>query len=126
MRITPLNAPAATTPAQTQATLALLEKLLDDNQAENCITIDLAGKTTLADYMIVASGRNARHVNAMADYALEALKAHGIKEVQMEGAPACDWVLIDAHDVIVHLFRPEVREFYNLEKMWQAARQVEA
>jgi ribosome-associated protein len=113
-------------PPATHSTLALLEKILDDNQAENCITIDLAGKTTLADFMIVASGRNARHVNAMADYALEALKNSGIKEVQMEGAPACDWVLIDAHDVIVHLFRPEVREFYNLEKMWQAARQIES
>jgi ribosome-associated protein len=117
---------ATPVPLSTQETLSLLEKLLEDNQAENRITIDLAGKTTLADFMIVASGRNARHVNAMTDYALEALKNKGIKEVQIEGVPACDWVLIDAHDVIVHLFRPEVREFYNLEKMWQAARQIEA
>lgn len=82
------------------------------------MTIDLCGKTDIADAMVVASGRSARHVGAMADKIVRKLKENGFGRVRMEGAPACDWVLIDAEDVIVHLFRPEVRQFYNLERIW--------
>lgn len=82
------------------------------------MTIDLCGKTDIADAMVVASGRSARHVGAMADKIARKLKDHGHGRVRLEGVPACDWVLIDAEDVIVHLFRPEVRQFYNLERIW--------
>ena len=91
---------------------------LDKDKGEEIVVIDLAGKTTLADCMIIASGRSARQVAAMADHLLEKLKLCGIGPVQVEGKAHADWVLIDAGDVIVHLFRPEVRAFYNLEKMW--------
>lgn len=97
---------------------ALIEKALDDDQADNVVAIDLAGKTSIADYMIVASGRNTRHIAAMAEKLRERLKVAGIDGVEIEGQPQCDWVLIDAGDVIIHLFRPEVRTFYNIEKMW--------
>ncbi len=78
----------------------------------------MAGKTSLSDYMIVASGRSQRHVGAIAGRLLEKLKEHGIRDTKVEGMPLCDWVLIDAGDVIVHVFRPEARTFYNIEKMW--------
>jgi ribosome-associated protein len=94
---------------------------LDADKAEDVITIDLAEKSTIADYMIVATGRSSRQVSAMADHLLRRLKALGFGNCQVEGLPQGDWVLIDAGDVIVHLFRPEVREFYNLEKMWSVA-----
>jgi len=97
---------------------ALIEKALDDDQADNVVAIDLSGKTSIADYMIVASGRNTRHIASMAEKLRERLKTAGIGDVEIEGQPQCDWVLIDAGDVIVHLFRPEVRTFYNIEKMW--------
>ena len=97
---------------------ALIEKSLDDDQADDIVVIDLVGKTSIADYMIVASGRNTRHIGAMAEHLRERLKGIGIRDVETEGQPQCDWVLIDAGDVIVHLFRPEVRSFYNIEKMW--------
>ena len=100
------------------ATLALIQAQLDDDKAEDIVTIDLCGKTDIADAMVVASGRSARHVGAMADKIIRKLKEHGFGRARMEGAPACDWVLIDAEDVIVHLFRPEVRQFYNLERIW--------
>jgi ribosome-associated protein len=100
------------------ATLALILAQLDDDKAEDVVTIDLCGKTDIADAMVVASGRSARHVGAMADKIIKKLKKHGFGRARMEGAPACDWVLIDAEDVIVHLFRPEVRQFYNLERIW--------
>lgn len=100
------------------ATLALIQAQLDDDKAEDVVTIDLCGKTDIADAMIVASGRSARHVGAMADKIVRKLKEQGFGRARMEGAPACDWVLIDAEDVIVHLFRPEVRQFYNLERIW--------
>lgn len=90
---------------------------LDDAKAENVISIDLAGKTALADEMIVASGRSSVHVGAIAEKVVKACKAAG-HIPRVEGLPHCDWVLIDAGDVIVHVFRPEVRQFYNLEKMW--------
>ena len=87
-------------------------------KAENTVEIDLVGKTSLADTMIVTSGRSHRHVGAIAERVLEVLKTRGLGPARVEGLPACDWVLIDAGDVIVHVFRPEVRSFYNLEKMW--------
>ncbi len=100
------------------ARLTLILAQLDDDKAEDVVTIDLCGKTDIADAMVVASGRSARHVGAMADKIVRKLKENGFGRVRMEGAPACDWVLIDAEDVIVHLFRPEVRQFYNLERIW--------
>lgn len=80
--------------------------------------IDVKGKSSLADALVVASGRSHRHVGAVADHLLRALKDAGHGRARVEGLPACDWVLIDAGDVIVHLFRPEVRAYYNLEKIW--------
>jgi ribosome-associated protein len=91
---------------------------LDDDQAQDIVTIDLKDKSSVADCMIVASGRSHRHVGAIADHILRALKDAGVGKAKVEGMPHCDWVLIDAGDVIVHLFRPEVRAFYNLEKIW--------
>ncbi len=93
---------------------------LDDSKAEDMITIDISGKSALGDYMIVASGRSHRHVGAIADNLVRDLKKAGAGPVRVEGLPHCDWVLIDIGDVIIHLFRPEVRTFYNIEKMWQA------
>ncbi|KQP55269.1 ribosome-associated protein IOJAP [Methylobacterium sp. Leaf399] len=87
-------------------------------KAEDTIEIDLAGKTSLADAMIITSGRSQRHVGAIADRILQDMKSKGFGGARVEGLPACDWVLIDAGDIIVHIFRPEVRGFYNLEKMW--------
>ena len=101
-----------------EETLALILARLDDDKAADTTTIDLKGKTTLADYMVVASGRSHRHVGAIAEHLLETLGKSGISGAHAVGLPHCDWVLIDAGDVIVHVFRPEVRSFYNLEKMW--------
>ena len=97
-------------------------RCLDDMKAEDTVEIDLAGKTSIADTMIIASGRSQRHVGSIAERVLEGLKGRGHGPVRVEGLPACDWVLIDAGDVLVHIFRPEVRGFYNLEKMWGADR----
>ena len=91
---------------------------LEDDQAQDVVVIDLKGKSSMADTMIVASGRSHRHVGAIADHVLRAIKDAGHGRARVEGLPHCDWVLIDAGDVIVHLFRPEVREFYNIEKIW--------
>ena len=91
---------------------------LDGDKAEDIVIIDLSGKSDLADAMIIATGRSARHVGALADKVARSLKEAGLGSVSVEGTPACDWVLLDAYDVIVHLFRPEVRSFYNLERMW--------
>jgi ribosome-associated protein len=98
--------------------LDLVQTSLDDDKAEDIVTIDLQGKSSLADYMVVASGRSDRHVGAMADHLLRRVKDAGYGNCHIEGQNKCDWVLIDIGDIIVHLFRPEVREFYNLEKMW--------
>jgi ribosome-associated protein len=95
---------------------------LEDMKAENTVEIDLTGKTSLADTMIVTSGRSHRHVGAIADRIIQDLKDKGFGNARVEGLPACDWVLIDAGDVLIHVFRPEVRGFYNLEKMWGADR----
>jgi len=123
-----LTIPTAHTPgAATQAPnpeevsrdmLELVKTSLDDDQAENLVVIDLATKSTMADYMVVASGRSSRQVTSMADKLREKIKQTGRGEVPVEGMTRGDWVLVDAGDVIVHLFRPEVRAFYNLEKMW--------
>lgn len=123
----PAEAPSTGTEAGPQAAevLKLVLAVLDDNKAEETLTIDLKGKTTIADAMVIASGRSHRHVGALADYILKALKEAGVRQVRVEGLPACDWVLVDAGDVIIHLFRPEVRAFYNLEKMWSSARPAE-
>ena len=91
---------------------------LNDAKAEDVIAINLDGKAAIADNMVVASGRSDRHVGAIADQLVEKLKAAGYKHLRVEGMPQCDWVLVDTGDVIVHLFRPEVRSFYNLEKLW--------
>ena len=98
----------------------LILNSLEDDKAEDIVTIDLHGKTSIADDMIVASGRSQRHVGAVAEHLVERLKAAGERDVRIEGMPHCDWVLIDAGDAIVHIFRPEVREFYKLEKLWAA------
>jgi ribosome-associated protein len=91
---------------------------LDDEKAQDVVFIDLKDKSSVADGMVVASGRSHRHVGAMADHLLRTLKDNGYGRARVEGLPHCDWVLIDAGDVIVHLFRPEVRAFYNIEKIW--------
>lgn len=93
---------------------------LEDSKAEDLAPIDITGKSSLADYMVVASGRSQRHVSAIADRLLADLKDAGGSDIRVEGMRTGDWVLIDAGDVIVHIFRPEVRTFYNLEKMWRA------
>ena len=93
---------------------------LDDDQADAIVVIPLAGKSTMADFMVIASGRSTRHVGALAQNLQERLKAAAVPGVEAEGFAQCDWVLLDAGDVIVHVFRPEVRAFYNLEKMWGA------
>jgi ribosome-associated protein len=99
-------------------TLNLILSRLEDMKAEETVTIDLRGKSSLTDYMVVTSGRANRHVGAIAENVAKGLKESGIASPHVEGLTNCDWVLIDSGDVIVHVFRPEVREFYNLEKMW--------
>jgi ribosome-associated protein len=105
--------------------LELVKTYLDDDKAEGIIVIDLKGKTEIADYMVIATGTSQRHVGAMTDHIHRNLKTRGIKGIAIEGMPQCDWVLVDAGDVIVHLFRPEVRDFYNLEKIWMVPVQTE-
>src|ERR1700730_14459534 len=101
-----------------QEILRLVLARLVDVKAEDTVTIDLIGKSTIADAMVVASGRSNRHVGSVADRVLDDLAKAGVPGLRGEGLPHCAWVLIDAGDVIVHVFRPEVRAFYNLEKMW--------
>ena len=104
--------------AKSDPLLKLVLEQLDDDQAQEVVTIDLEGKSSIADHMVIASGRSTRQVAAMAQKLAEKVKQEGFGPVKLEGLPAADWVLIDAGDVIVHLFRPEVRSFYNLERMW--------
>ncbi len=99
--------------------LEIVKKTLDDNKADDVVVMDLRGKTSLASFMVVASGTSQRHVASLAEKVQLDLKAAGYKSVA-EGEERADWVLIDAFDVIVHIFKPEVREFYNIEKMWQS------
>lgn len=96
----------------------LVEEILLDDKAEELVSIDLAGKTSFADYMIIANGRSSRQVGAMADHLKTRIKEAGYGSVKVEGQTNGDWILVDAGDVIIHLFRPEVRDFYNLEKIW--------
>lgn len=113
--------PAALRPwpnAETIVDAAL--KSLDDSKAEDVVTLDIAEKSSLADALIVASGRSHRHVGAIADRLIEDLERIGVQNPRVEGLPHCDWVLVDAGDVLINLFRPEVRGFYALEKMWSA------
>ncbi|MDH7792627.1 ribosome-associated protein [Ochrobactrum sp. AN78] len=91
---------------------------LENSKAESIIPIDIRGRSSIGDYMIVASGRSHRHVTAVADHLLQALSQMGCKNVRVEGLEGGDWVLIDTGDIVVHIFRPEIRDFYNLEKIW--------
>lgn len=107
-------------------TLRIVLARLDDMKAEDTVTIDLAGKSSIADQMVVTSGRSNRQVGAIADRVIQDLHKAGVKKVRVEGMPHCDWVLIDAGDVVVHVFRPEVRAFYQLEKMWARGQKARA
>jgi ribosome-associated protein len=117
-----LPPPSGAASPQDEEIRAVALDCLEDMKAENTVEIDLTGKTSIADTMIVTSGRSHRHVGAIADRVIQTLKDRGLTNPRVEGLPACDWVLIDAGDVLVHIFRPEVRGFYNLEKMWGADR----
>jgi ribosome-associated protein len=97
---------------------AFIEETLDADKAEQIETLDLRGQSSIADYMIVASGRSSTQIGALAKKLQEKLKLRGRHEVHLEGMEQCNWVIVDAGDVVVHLFRPEVRNYYNLEKMW--------
>ena len=112
------DGPRVALPAGSNALETAILAKLDDDKAQDIVLIDLKGKSPMADTMIVASGRSHRHVGALADHLLRTLKEHGLGKAKVEGLPHCDWVLIDAEDVIIHLFRPEVRMFYNIEKIW--------
>lgn len=103
----------------TEAALAAILASLDDSKAEDVVTINIEGKSPMCDRLVIASGRSHRHVAALAEHLLTAIKDAGHGVARVEGMPNADWVLIDQGDVIVHLFRPEVRAFYNIEKMWQ-------
>ena len=116
----PADAPAAVSaqPVDVEALHKLVMQSLDDDQAVEVVTIPLAGKSAIADHMVIASGRSSRQVASMATKLADKIKQQFGRIVRIEGLPVADWVLIDADDVIVHLFRPEVRTFYNLERMW--------
>lgn len=111
-------APASPVAAEQDSLHALVLTSLDDDQAQEVVSIPLEGKTAIADHMVIASGRSTRQVTAMAQKLVERIKKAGFGNARIEGLPAADWVLVDAGDVVVHLFRPEVRSFYNLERMW--------
>ena len=108
----------ADSPRDAKSLLAAILASLDDAKAEDVVDIDVAAKTPIADHMVICTGRSSRHVGAIADHLVKDLKDAGFGTAAIEGQPACDWVLIDAGSIIVHVFRPEVREFYHLEKMW--------
>lgn len=132
MRTTPEGARASTPPSEFASerrdSAALVDRIvhwLDDAKAEDVAVIDLKGKSSIGDFMVIATGRSDRHVNAVAEQLQQLLKDEGQDRVRIEGQPQCDWVLIDTGDIIVHVFQPEFREFYNLEKMWSADRAPE-
>ncbi len=117
--VQPILADASPAPrAQRTSLLDVILQSLDDDQAQDLVTIPLQGKSSIADYMVIASGRSTRQVATMAQKLAERVKHAGHGNSRIEGLPAADWVLIDTGDVVVHLFRPEVRSFYNLERMW--------
>jgi ribosome-associated protein len=122
-RAAPRKAAAPKRKADKTLLKAILSQL-EDAKAEEVVSIDLVGKSSVTDD-VVATGRSNRHVNAIADQLVEKLKADGRKDIRIEGIPQCDWVLVDAGDVIVHIFKPEVRSFYNLEKLWSDAAPIE-
>ena len=111
-------APASPVAAEQDSLHELVLTSLDDDQAQEVVSIPLEGKSTIADHMVIASGRSTRQVTAMAQKLAERIKKAGFGNARIEGLPAADWVLVDAGDIVVHLFRPEVRSFYNLERMW--------
>ncbi|NBT38920.1 MAG: ribosome silencing factor [Alphaproteobacteria bacterium] len=98
--------------------LDLAVSSLEDDKAEDIVSIDLQGKTSIADYMVIASGRSERHLAALSQHLIETLKKSGLKGVRTEGEKSGEWALIDAGDVIIHIFKPDIRTFYNLEKLW--------
>lgn len=114
---------AAAQQTEPKAAVDIISSSLEDSKAEDIVTLEITGKSALADHMIVASGRSHRHVGAIADQVLRNLKSAGFGSAKVEGLPHCDWVLVDAGDVIAHIFRPEVRDFYNIEKMWSTGQQ---
>lgn len=125
-----MSAPPAEHLSKDNTSEAVLEHViswLDDAKAENVVAIPLTGKSSIGDYMVIASGRSDRHVGAIADQLRRKLKqtVQG-SSVRVEGTENCDWVLLDTGDIVIHVFRPEVRDFYNLEKMWQSDRPDEA
>jgi ribosome-associated protein len=132
MRTAPESALRGTAPSERvskeTSSSALVDQItfwLDEANAEDIVSIELAGKSSIADHMMIASGRTDRHVGAIADQLQRHLKEAGCAKVRVEGMQTCDWVLIDTGDIIIHLFRPEVRDFYNLEKMWSGDRPAE-
>jgi ribosome-associated protein len=117
----PAQKPAPRERGDTEKVEALHElvlRSLDDDQAQDVVTIPLSGKSNIADHMVIASGRSTRQVASMAQKLSQRIKQDLGRTVRIEGLPIADWVLIDAEDVIIHIFRPEVRSFYNLERMW--------
>ena len=115
----PADKPQGTAgPATSEKILARILSSLEDDKAEDVVQVSLSGKSDMADHMVIASGRSTRQVAAMAQKLAEKVKQAGFGPARVEGLPTADWVLIDAGDVVVHLFRPEVRSFYNLERMW--------
>jgi len=117
-RKTSTKAVALKAPSDADKTLNMILSRLDDMKAEDTLTIDLRGKSVFSDYMVITTGRVNRHVGAIAENLAKGLKENGVANPHIEGLPNCDWVLIDSGDVIIHIFRPEVREFYNLERLW--------
>ena len=120
MALSPNTPELQPAPTPERPMIDVILESLDDAKAEETIAIDITGKSSLSDHMVVTSGRSHRHVGAVADQVAKALREAGYGKPRIEGLPHCDWVLVDSGDVIVHIFRPEVREFYNIEKMWQA------
>ncbi|EJF90399.1 ribosome silencing factor [Bartonella tamiae] len=105
--------------SESRQCLDIVLNSIEGSKAESIISIDIRRRSALADYMVIASGRSQRHVAAIADYLMRALKEAGYRVAHIEGLESGEWVLIDAGDIIIHLFRPETRDYYNLEKMWQ-------
>ncbi|MBC7986294.1 MAG: ribosome silencing factor [Sphingomonadaceae bacterium] len=118
MPASPVKPPKPADPDRSEALHSLVLAALDDEQAQEIVTIPLAGKSSIGDHMVVASGRSTRHVAAIAQKLTEKIKETLSLPVRIEGLPQADWVLLDAGDVIIHLFRPEVRSFYNLARLW--------
>jgi len=111
---------AAESELSSEEALKIVLTSLEDSKAEETLPIDISGKSPLFDHIVVTTGRSHRHVSAIADHLLRDVKTAGLGRASVEGLPACDWVLVDTGDVVVHIFRPEVREFYNIEKIWRA------